>query len=269
MDASAFSYELLVIDDKSTDNTLAVLREALPQLPQHATDRVPPQRRLGHRPADRHRRRPRPHRRLDRRRHDLPERADPRVRPVPGRPARRRPGRRGPDERAGHDQVPPGAGQVDHPQDRRDARPVRRSPTSTPACGRSGARCRCPTCDCCPPGFCCVTTITMSFLSNQHTVDYLPIDVRQAGRHLEVPLRPRRVPLHPAGPADGHVLQPDQGADAAGALSLFGIGVVKAIVDVVRYHFRITTNAMLLIVTGLIIAAVALLADLIVRSRSD
>ena len=37
----------------------------------------------------------------------------------------------------------------------------------------------------------------------------------------------------------------------------------------VRYDFRITTNAMLLIVTGLIIAAVALLADLIVRSRPD
>ena len=33
--------------------------------------------------------------------------------------------------------------------------------------------------------------------------------------------------------------------------------------------FRITTNAVLLVVTGLIIASVALLADLIVRSRSD
>ena len=33
-----------------------------------------------------------------------------------------------------------------------------------------------------PPGFCCVTTITMSFLSNQHPVDYLPIDyAKRAG----------------------------------------------------------------------------------------
>ena len=43
--------------------------------------------------------------------------------------------------------------------------------------------------------------------------------VRHAGRHLEVPLRQRRVPLHPAGPADGHVLQPAQGPDAAGPLA--------------------------------------------------
>jgi glycosyltransferase involved in cell wall biosynthesis len=33
-----------------------------------------------------------------------------------------------------------------------------------------------------PPGFSCVTTITMSFLSNQHSVDYLPIDyAKRAG----------------------------------------------------------------------------------------
>jgi hypothetical protein len=40
-------------------------------------------------------------------------------------------------------------------------------------------------------------------------------------------------------------------------------------VAVVRYHFRITTNTLLLLVSGLIIASVALLADLIVRSRGD
>src|SRR5689334_23908604 len=33
MDETEFSYELLVIDDKSTDNTLAVLQEALPRFP--------------------------------------------------------------------------------------------------------------------------------------------------------------------------------------------------------------------------------------------
>ena len=33
-----------------------------------------------------------------------------------------------------------------------------------------------------PPGFSCVTTITLSFLSNQHAVDYLPIDyAKRAG----------------------------------------------------------------------------------------
>jgi hypothetical protein len=53
------------------------------------------------------------------------------------------------------------------------------------------------------------------------------------------------------------------------ALLLITVGTAKAVVDVVRYDFRITTNAMLLVVTGLIIASMALLADLIVRSRSD
>jgi len=119
-----------------------------------------------------------------------------------------------------------------------------------------------------PPGFSCVTTLTMSFLSNQHTVDYLPIEyakrsgrskfhfVRDAYRYILQVLR-MVMYFNPI-----KVLMPL-------ALLLFGVGAVKAIVDVVRYEFRITTNAMLLIVTGLIIAAVALLADLIVRSRPD
>jgi glycosyltransferase involved in cell wall biosynthesis len=119
-----------------------------------------------------------------------------------------------------------------------------------------------------PPGFSCVTTITMSFVSNQHTVDYLPIDyakregiskfhfVRDAYRYILQVLR-MVMYFNPI-----KVLMPL-------AMFLFGIGAVKALVDVVRYSFRITTNAMLLIVTGLIIASMALLADLIVRSRSD
>ena len=53
------------------------------------------------------------------------------------------------------------------------------------------------------------------------------------------------------------------------ALWIFGIGVVKGIVDLIRYDFRLTTNSILLILTGLIIGAIALLADLIVRSRGD
>src|SRR5262245_56450238 len=119
-----------------------------------------------------------------------------------------------------------------------------------------------------PPGFSCVTTITLSFLSNQHTVDYLPIEyakregtskfhfVRDAYRYILQVLR-MVMYFNPI-----KVLMPL-------ALLLFGVGAVKALVDVVRYTFRVTTNAVLLIVTGLIIASVALLADLIVRSRSD
>jgi glycosyltransferase involved in cell wall biosynthesis len=119
-----------------------------------------------------------------------------------------------------------------------------------------------------PPGFSCVTTITMSFLSNQHPVEYLPIDyakrsgtskfhfVHDAYRYILQVLRmvmyfnPIKV-LMPLG------------------LAALTVGFVKGTVDVFRYAFRITTNSMLLFVTGLTIIALALLADLIVRSRND
>ncbi|MBI1757716.1 MAG: glycosyltransferase family 2 protein [Actinobacteria bacterium] len=119
-----------------------------------------------------------------------------------------------------------------------------------------------------PPGFSCVTTITMSFLSNQHTVDYVPIDyakrsgtskfhfARDAYRYILQVLR-MVMYFNPI-----KVLMPL-------ALWLLAIGFVKSIVDMVRYQLRITTNALLLLLTGLLIASVALLADLIVRSRSD
>jgi glycosyltransferase involved in cell wall biosynthesis len=119
-----------------------------------------------------------------------------------------------------------------------------------------------------PPGFSCVTTITLSFLSNQHTVDYLPISYAQ---------RAGRSKFHPLKDAYRYILQvlrmvmyfnPLKVLMPA-ALWLSGIGFVKGVTDVVRYHFHLTTNTMLLFVTGLIIGAVALLADLIVRSRGE
>jgi glycosyltransferase involved in cell wall biosynthesis len=125
-----------------------------------------------------------------------------------------------------------------------------------------------------PPGFSCVTTLTMSFLANQHTVAYLPIDyarragvskfhfVRDAYRYILQVLR-MVMYFNPI-----KVLMPL-------ALILLVGGGLKAVFDVVSYAitvhawFHITTNAVLLVVSGLIIAAVALLADLIVRSRPD
>jgi hypothetical protein len=53
------------------------------------------------------------------------------------------------------------------------------------------------------------------------------------------------------------------------ALWLVGIGVVKAVVDLVRFPLQIATSTLLLIVAGLLVGAIALLADLIVRSRAD
>jgi len=117
-----------------------------------------------------------------------------------------------------------------------------------------------------PPGFSCVTTITMAFLSNQHAVNYVPIEYAKRSGDSK---------FHPLHDAYRYILQVLRMVMYFNpikvlmplALWLFGIGVVKTVVDLVRYQFRLTTNAMLLLLTGLIIAAVALLADLIVRSR--
>ncbi|MBR7825289.1 glycosyltransferase family 2 protein [Actinospica sp. MGRD01-02] len=119
-----------------------------------------------------------------------------------------------------------------------------------------------------PPGFSCVTTITMAFLANQHDIYYMPIDyskragkskfrfVKDAYRYILQVLRmvmyfnPIKVLLPPA-------------------LWLIGIGVVKGIYDLAAHPFKIAENTILLFLSGLIIASLALLADLIVRSRGD
>lgn len=119
-----------------------------------------------------------------------------------------------------------------------------------------------------PPGFSCVTTITLAFMSNQHDVHYLPIEyakragkskfnfVSDAYRYILQVLRmvmyfnPLKVLMPPA-------------------LWLVGIGMVKGVVDVFNYGFYLTSNAVVTFLSGMLIGAVALLADLIVRSRGD
>ncbi|MDQ1669114.1 MAG: hypothetical protein QOE40_1175, partial [Actinomycetota bacterium] len=115
-----------------------------------------------------------------------------------------------------------------------------------------------------PPGFSCVTTITLAFLSNQHDIRYVPIDyakragtskfhfVKDAYRYILQVLR-MVMYFNPL-----KVLMPL-------ALWLLGIGAAKVVYDVIAHPVRIAVNTLLLLVTGLIIAAVALLADLIVR----
>ncbi|MBX5447842.1 MAG: glycosyltransferase family 2 protein [Acidothermus cellulolyticus] len=119
-----------------------------------------------------------------------------------------------------------------------------------------------------PPGFSCVTTLTLAFLSNQHAIDYIPISyARRSGKSK----------FHPLHDAYRYLLQVLRMVMYFNplkvlmppALWLMGIGVAKGIADVIRYRFHLSTNTVLLFVTGLIIAAVALLADLFVRSRAD
>jgi glycosyltransferase involved in cell wall biosynthesis len=119
-----------------------------------------------------------------------------------------------------------------------------------------------------PPGFSCVTTITLAFLSNQHDIRYVPIDyakragsskfhfVHDAYRYILQVLRmvmyfnPLKVLMPPA-------------------LWLIGLGIAKGVFDMVVHPVRFANNTVMIFVTGLIIGSMALLADLIVRSRGD
>ena len=119
-----------------------------------------------------------------------------------------------------------------------------------------------------PPGFSCVTTITLAFLSNQHDIRYVPIDyakrsgsskfhfIKDAYRYILQVLRmvmyfnPLKVLMPPA-------------------LWLITIGLLKGVYDMVVHPVRFSVNTVLVFITGMLIAALALLADLIVRSRSE
>jgi polyisoprenyl-phosphate glycosyltransferase len=119
-----------------------------------------------------------------------------------------------------------------------------------------------------PPGFSCVTTITVAFLANQHELYFLPIEyskragkskfkfIKDAYRYILQVLR-MVMYFNPL-----KVLMPV-------ALFLLGLGVVKGIYDISAHPFRVALDTVLIFVTGLIIASMALLADLIVRSRPD
>nr|BFE86664.1 hypothetical protein GCM10020093_092650 [Planobispora longispora] len=53
------------------------------------------------------------------------------------------------------------------------------------------------------------------------------------------------------------------------AIWLVGIGIAKGIYDNVKTPFYLANNTIIIFVTGLLIGSLALLADLIVRSRSE
>ena len=119
-----------------------------------------------------------------------------------------------------------------------------------------------------PSGFSCVTTITLAFLSNQHDVRYMPIEyakrsgtskfrfVSDAYRYI---LQVVRMVMY-FNPLK--VLMPI-------ALFLLGLGVAKGLFDMVVHPLLFAVNTVLIFVSGLIIATLGLLADLIVRSRGD
>ncbi|MDX6203313.1 MAG: polyisoprenyl-phosphate glycosyltransferase, partial [Frankiales bacterium] len=117
-----------------------------------------------------------------------------------------------------------------------------------------------------PPGFSCVTTLTVSFLSNNHDVQYVPIQyekragvskfhfTKDAYRYILQVLR-MVMYFNPI-----KVLMPL-------ALWIMALGFVKLVVDLSIHSGRVTGSTVLAIIIGFQVAALALIGDLIVKSR--
>jgi glycosyltransferase involved in cell wall biosynthesis len=116
-----------------------------------------------------------------------------------------------------------------------------------------------------PAGFSCVTTMTMTFLANGYTVKYIPIEYKErAGsskfhwyadtrRYAQQVLRLIFTfnPMQVFGPLGGVIL-------------LTGLG--KLVYDVSTRDFYVRSNTMLLIFMGFQILSIGLLADVVARN---
>jgi polyisoprenyl-phosphate glycosyltransferase len=115
-----------------------------------------------------------------------------------------------------------------------------------------------------PNGFSCVTTLTLSFLSNGLNVKYVPIEYKtRAGEskfhwrkdtyrymlqvvRMVMSYNPLRV-FMPIG------------------LTLLAIALGKGVYDLIAHHWRITANTIVATFTAFQLLAIGLLADLVVR----
>ena len=116
-----------------------------------------------------------------------------------------------------------------------------------------------------PVGFSCVTTITMTFLANGYSVKYVPIEyAKRAGEskfhwykdtrryatqvvRMILSYNPLRI-FMPVG------------------LTLFAIGFVKLLIDVIGKDFRVPVNTLLILFAAFQVIAIGLLADLVTRA---
>jgi polyisoprenyl-phosphate glycosyltransferase len=116
-----------------------------------------------------------------------------------------------------------------------------------------------------PAGFSCVTTLTMSFLSNGYSVKYVPIDYfPRAGTSK----------FHWWKDTRRYVLQVVRMSLSYNPLKVFlpigtallVLGIVKLGYDWVERDFRLAANTLLILLAALQAITVGLLADLIVRA---
>jgi polyisoprenyl-phosphate glycosyltransferase len=115
-----------------------------------------------------------------------------------------------------------------------------------------------------PAGFSCVTTITLAFLSNGHAIRYVPVDyAKRAGRSK----------FHPLRDAYNYLLQvlrmvmyfnPLRVLMPVGLTLLAATGI-KLVVDLLRFDLHVAGSTVLVGLAAFNIIAIALLADLVVR----
>ena len=119
-----------------------------------------------------------------------------------------------------------------------------------------------------PKGFSCVTTLTMSFLSNGYSVHYVPIDYfPRAGTSK----------FHWWRDTKRYLLQVVRMALSYNPLKVFlpigllllTIGLGKLVFDWIDKDFRLAANTLLILMSGLQAVTVGLLADLIVRATKE
>jgi len=119
-----------------------------------------------------------------------------------------------------------------------------------------------------PKGFSCVTTLTMSFLGNGYSVGFFPIDYfPRAGRSKFHWLRDTR----------RYLLQVVRMTLSYNPLKVFlpvglallGLGLVKLGFDWAERDFRLAANTLLIFFAALQVIAVGLVADLVVRTTKS
>jgi glycosyltransferase involved in cell wall biosynthesis len=119
-----------------------------------------------------------------------------------------------------------------------------------------------------PPGFSCVTTMTMTFLSGGYSVKYIPIEyAKRAGESK----------FHPIKDTRRYGVQVVRMVLSYNPLRLFlptgfallALGVGKLIYDLNVYDFHVTTNTLLIFFATFQVFAIGLLADLVVRVSRD
>ena len=115
-----------------------------------------------------------------------------------------------------------------------------------------------------PPGFSCVTTMTMTFLANGYSVKYIPIDyAKRAGSSK----------FHPLNDTRRYGVQVVRMILSYNPLRMFlpigfalsALGIAKLIYDLFEYDFHVATNTLLILFAASQIFAIGLLADLVVR----